>query len=352
MMTTVIGRWKRIGKRAFRILLSAMFALQTFSIPATSLADGSFSFRGYNSENINGSTFNYATSDVSVSGTTVRMNGTTMEGSAQGIIVLNEGVDISTSIDLGGLEIDFSTVCSVTEEGEAGVENDVPSVKIEFCGSSDGGGVISSVHLTKSDKAESGNDTLSSGASIPKNTRAIVITLTGKNTTEDSENTVVFSDTSLVIHDSSAPRCVVERNEDWTNQDITITVNASDSDSGLEGIYIGGERVTQESSYSFVVTENGASYSIYSMDYAGKQSEVSEFTIGNIDKTTPSTPDAITLGTTDWTNANVSVTMSALSAGSGAPERYVYQLNGGAWADLPDSFALSENGINAISVAV
>ena len=316
------------------------------------MADSSFAFRGYGSENVTGTTFNYAISDANVSGSTVSMDGTTDEGSAAGLIVLNEGTDISTSVDLGGLEIDFSTVATVTQEGENGQDNDIPTVDIDFCSSANGGGTISSVHLGKPDATVSDGVTLSSGASIPSGTRSIVIYLTGKNTTAGSNNTVVFSGVSLVIRDSSAPRCTVERNEEWTNQDITVTINASDSDSGLEGIYVNDERKTQTSPYTFVVTENNTSFSAYSMDYAGKKSEVSNITISNIDKTAPAAPASITLGTTEWSKENVSVAMPALPATSGAPERYVYQVNAGDWANLPDGFQLSDNGVQNISVAV
>lgn len=89
-----------------------------------------------------GTTFNYAISDANVSGSTVSMDGTTDEGSAAGLIVLNEGTDISTSVDLGGLEIDFSTVATVTQEGENGQDNDIPTVDIDFCSSANGGGTI------------------------------------------------------------------------------------------------------------------------------------------------------------------------------------------------------------------
>ena len=321
------------------------------SLPTTALAATGFYFRGYDSENVTSYTFAYAAMGATVSGTDVTMQPSASEGVAVGLITLDEeGHDISTSVDLGGLEISFSTLTSVLEEGVDGAENDIPSVDISFCSSSDTGSEISSVHLAKPDTTVSGDVRLSSGASIPAGTRAIFLYLNGTNTSGD--NTVAFTDTSLVIHDAAAPSCVVEYNTSWTNQDITVTITAADGDSGLEGIYFNDERVTQTSPYTFVVSENDTSFSAYSMDYAGKQSEVHNITIDNIDKSTPAAPAEVPLSTTNWSNSDVQVLMPALTADGGAPVRYVYQIGASAWADLPDGFVIGDNGITTIRVAV
>jgi hypothetical protein len=36
-------------------------------------------------------------------------------------------------------------------------------------------------------------------------------------------------------------------NSAWTNQPVTVTINAADSDSGLEGIYINGSLASSTS---------------------------------------------------------------------------------------------------------
>ena len=41
--------------------------------------------------------------------------------------------------------------------------------------------------------------------------------------------------------------------------------------------------------------------------------------------------------------------MPALSAASGAPERYVYQIGASAWTDLPDGFAITAEGAAHLS---
>ncbi|HAX39483.1 MAG TPA: hypothetical protein DCY10_01160, partial [Clostridiales bacterium] len=111
MLSAQTSRIKRAGKRAFRVVLSAMLVLQMFWVPNSALATTAFYFRGFGAENVNSNTFNYATSGAIVSGRNVTMSSLAGEGEAVGLINLDEtGHDITRSVDLGGLEIDFSTI--------------------------------------------------------------------------------------------------------------------------------------------------------------------------------------------------------------------------------------------------
>ncbi len=357
MLQGRVSKKSRMGNRVLRIAVCALLVLQTLWIPNNTLAASAFYFRGYDYENVTSYTFAYATSGATVSGTTVTMQSSASEGMAVGLVNLNEdGYDISQSIDLGGLEIDFSTLATVTQEGTDGIYNDIPTVDISFCSTSDNGSEISSVHLAKPDNAVSGGVTLSSGAHIPAGTRSIFVYLTGTNTTIEGNpeisNTVVFSNTSLVIHDAATPSCSVDYNKDWVNTDITVTIEAADSDAGLEGIYLNDERVSQTSPYIFVVSSSDTSFTAYAKDLADKQSEVISETVDNIDKTVPSAPSSVPLSSSTWSNTDVYVLMPALGVSSGAPERYVYQTGTSAWADLPDGYAISANGYTTIRVAV
>ena len=352
MMTTELSRIKRIGKRAFRIALCVMMVMQSLWIPNVAhAATSTFAFRGYNAENISASVLSYASSGASVSGRSVTMAASATAGEAIGLINLDEADNnITKSVDLGGLEIDFSAVSTIALEGENGVENDVPKIKISFCSSSSIGSEISSVTLTKQDPAIAGSETLSSGAKIPNGTCSIFLSFQG--TSQTGINTVSFSDISLVIHDSAAPSCSVEYNQNWTNQDVTVTITAADSDAGLEGIYVNDVPMSLTSPYVFTVSSNNTSFSAYAMDLAQKKSEVVSGTIDHIDKTTPSAPSSVPLSSSAWTNADVSVQMPVLSASTGSPERYVYQIGTGAWTDLPTGFSISTEGNTTIRVAV
>ena len=253
--------WKirRIGQKFLQILVCVLLAAQSVWFPSSAKAEtSSFYFRGFSTENITTNTFAYAISGATLDGTTVRMTSAT--GSAVGYISLNDDDhNISTSVDLGGLEITFSVVTNVTEEGTAGAENDVPTVEIYFCSEADPDAVIGDpVTLQKADPAVSGNVTLSSHASIPSGTRGIFIFLNGSSTSGD--NTVVFSSPTLKINDAAPPTCDVSYNTDWTSGNVTVTVSATDGDSGLEGIYVNGTKVTSTSPYTTVATTSGTQY--------------------------------------------------------------------------------------------
>lgn len=333
--------------RAAGAFVLALMMLSGVGARLTASADSSFA---YGHENVTGSTFTYGNRGATISGTTVKMTGKD-EGEVIGYIGLDDP-DLRAAVDLGGLEIDFSTVASVALEGVDGAENDVPSVEVRFCSDADVDSEISSVHLTKDNAADASDKTFSSGASIPKHTRAIFIILKGKNSNAESDNTVVFHDTSLVIRDSGAPSCQVSYNDGWTNAPVTVKITASDSDSGIEGIYKDGVKVASESPYEFVVSENNTSFSVYSRDYAGKTSDTRSVTIDKIDTSAPAAPASIVLSSTDWTNADVLVTLPALGASSGAPERYVYSLDDAAWKDLPENYSIKDDGQHLIKVAV
>jgi hypothetical protein len=226
----------------------------------------------------------------------------------------------------------------VTDEGTDGSENDVPYVDIFFCTGPDRDTAIHTVRLNKSDTSVSGPVTLSSGASIPANTRDIFIYLHGTSTSGD--NTVVFSNPSMKIHDAAAPSC-------------TVTISAADGDSGLEGIYYNGAKVAATSPYTFEVSENGTHFTAYSKDYAGKTSSESDITIANIDVNVPDAPASVPLSHDGWSSADVALQMPELSWDSAAaPEFYICRVNGGEWQTLPDGYAFTENGTYSVSVAV
>ena len=347
--------WKlgRISRKAFQIFLCILLAAQSVWFPTSAKAESessSFYFRGFSSENVSTNTFAYAITGATLDGTTVRM--TSASGSAVGYIALDEtGHNISTSVDLGGLEISFSVVTAVTEEGTAGAQNDVPTVEICFCSEADPDAVIGSpVTLQKTDPAVSGNVTLSSHASIPVGTRGIFIFLTGTSTSGD--NTVVFSSPSLKINDAAAPSCDVSYNTDWTNGNVTVTVTAADGDSGLEGIYVNGTKVSTTSPYVTTATTSGTRYQAYSKDYAGKVSETVDKTVNNIDKVTPATPTSATISTEEWTNQDVTLNLPTLSWGSAAPETFIYQIGTSAWQTLPEGFKLTDSGRYTLRLAV
>ena len=352
-----IKKLRKNGMRLVALLLTVVLAIQLLGIDITALGASPYAFQGYNNENITSSTFGYAySSDTTVSGRNVTMDDDGV-GEAIGYIALDDpDADISDAVDLGGLEIDFSTTTVITEEGEGGIENDVPAIDIYFCSDSNFGGtgaanVLSTVTLQKGDGAVAGSEVFSSGASIPSGTRAVFIYLTGTNTVSGSDNTVAFQNLSLVIHDTAPPTCSVEYNSSWTNGSIVVAVSAADSDSGLGGIYIDDAFVTATSPHTFTVTDN-TSFTAYSKDLSGKVSDTVSTNITNIDTGVPATPGTMTLSHDSWTNTDVTVTMAELVQSGGSPERYIYQIGSGEWQDFSNPLTYSSNGISNINIAV
>jgi len=340
--------------RAVAVLVCIVMVVQFCGLNDVALGAGQNYFIGYGFENIiEGESGTFASNHMAWSGSVLAANDV-VSGEAYGEIALDDSSnDISVPVDLGGLEIDFSALAKITAEAEG---NDVPSAVIDFQNSE--GQNISSVVLNASAEFQatvSGtvSDILSSRASIPVDTRLIGISLIAQNTVQDSTNTVSFESISLKIHDAEAPSCSVSYNGDWTNQDVVVSVTAADSDSGLEGIYVDDVKQSSVSPYTFTVGENH-SYEIFSVDYAGKQSEVKAITIDKIDKTVPSAPASLTLSQTDWTNTDVLATLPVLPAASGSPEHYMYRFgSSGDWTLFPvEGLTVSNSGQHDLNVVV
>ncbi|MFZ7132114.1 MAG: Ig-like domain-containing protein [Eubacteriales bacterium] len=341
---------RRLNKNGLRLLIFLqcfVLVIQMMGLRNIVFGASPYYFRGYDIENITSSTFMFS-SGTSAIGSDIVMTDSDV-GEAIGFIALDEsGHDISTSVDLGKLEIDFSTTSHVTEEGEKGLENDIPTVRIDFC-ETNYSTIISTEYLHKEDNTVAGDEVISSAISIPQGTRSIIVYLHGENISDS--NTVHFSNVSFMIHDEAEPTCNVTYDTGWTNTPFDVTITASDNDSGLEGIYINDAKVSSTSPYHFQVSDN-SEFVAYSKDYAGKTSNIREINITNIDVDIPTAPSALTLSHDNWTNTDVNVMMPDLGVSTGAPERYVYRLDGGTWMDLPTDFFVSDSGAFDIDVAI
>ena len=338
----------KIGQSIIRIIavaLSMAMVVQLVGLNDVAYGASPYYFRGYNNENVvtgEGGTFAIS-SGLSWEGSTLKM-GTSAEGVAMGFVALNEaGHDISTSVDLGTLKISFSADTAVTDI------TDEPYAVIEFC-TADYDSMISRTEIRKSD-LNNLTEKLSKTVSIPVGTRSLIIRLVNNN--PNGTDTASFSNISLKINDSHAPACNVDYAAGWTNVlPLKVSVSASDDDSGLEGIYINGEKFT--SSLKVLDVEANTSMEVYAKDYAGHESDHQTINITNIDTHTPSAPSGITLSHDDWTNTDVTVNLPALGASTGAPEYYAYKLhNEDSWQEAPaEGLTVSESGHYDLNVAV
>jgi len=124
----------------------------------------------------------------------------------------------------------------------------------------------------------------------------------------------------------------------WTNSDVTLSVTASDSQSGMKRIKLPNGSWVNGSSASYRAPTNGT-YTFVAEDNAGNTASKS-LTVSNIDKTSPS----LSLGTstTAWTNQAVTLTAQASDGASGIKR---IQKPNGAWVSTSStSYVVNSNG--------
>ena len=131
----------------------------------------------------------------------------------------------------------------------------------------------------------------------------------------------------------------------WTNQNVTLTVNASDNVGVKEYSFDNGS--TWQTGKTKAYTANTSNIKIKVRDYAGNESTpATTISITKIDKNKPGKPSSVTVSPTAWTNGNITVTHTAAS--SNLPiTKYQYAISTSstkaptAFADLPSPTALS-----------
>lgn len=166
---------------------------------------------------------------------------------------------------------------------------------------------------------------------------------------QDSKGNISSLSSSIVYTkpDNTSPIISVLGNPtDWTNTDVTLTVNASDIDSGLNtsGAYSfdGGLSWTTENSKSFSENET---VNIKVRDNSGNISS-QEVVIDKIDKTLPIIT-SVTGNPSDWTTSDVILTVNATDIGSGLDTKAYSFDDGITWQ--PDNIKIySENTSNII----
>lgn len=143
-------------------------------------------------------------------------------------------------------------------------------------------------------------------------------------TSIDNANNSKNSGTVKTILDNTPPAITASYNvpTGWTNQDITVSINAKDTDTGVKNITLPDGTVVNGSSATFKVSNNGT-YTVKSQDQAGNVA-TKNVVIGDgngssgirIDKTLPNLevnykhPDG-------WVNTNLTITAVASDSESG-----------------------------------
>ncbi len=194
-----------------------------------------------------------------------------------------------------------------------------------------------------------GSFSLSTGSvTIPAGTRWIRIetSVTTPAQTEAAAETTLTNSVTIVP-DTAAPELESSYNSDWTNQDIVVTINASDN-IGIKGIYdLEDNLLTSGDSYAYTVTQEGTnSASFYAVDYAENISQTFTLDVSNLDRTPPENISAPTYNNS-WTNQPVDITFAQLTQTQGtSPISYAVSLDGGSTYSTFEGnvYSLTESG--------
>lgn len=125
----------------------------------------------------------------------------------------------------------------------------------------------------------------------------------------------------------------------WTNQNVTLTFTASDSESGVRRVQTPSGTWVNNHTATFTVTRNGT-YTFVAEDIAGNTRSVSR-TVSNIDKTTPN--GVVSGNPTSWTRSNVTLSFSGSDSGPSGVRR-VRRPNGTWVSGSSTTHTVSSNG--------
>ena len=124
----------------------------------------------------------------------------------------------------------------------------------------------------------------------------------------------------------------------WTTGNVTITVKATDTGSGVKNITLPNGTVVNSSSTTYTVSANG-SYTFKATDYYGNVT-TQTVNVTNIDKEGPVI--SYTLTPNSWTNGNVTINLTVTDSGIGIKE--IHMPNGTIISSSSTSYTVSLNG--------
>lgn len=164
--------------------------------------------------------------------------------------------------------------------------------------------------------------TLPDGSDVHGKRATYVANKTGKYTFHVLDNRDKITSKSVDVKiDKIKPKLdVAQKDNKWTNQDVSLSINASDEGgSGLDKIVLPDGRVITDNKTTFTVSENG-SYEFKVYDVAGNVT-TKVHNVSNIDKSGPQ----LTVDTNpkEWTNKGVQLTVNASDNGSGLKDIFV-----------------------------
>jgi hypothetical protein len=153
--------------------------------------------------------------------------------------------------------------------------------------------------------------------------------------------------------DKTAPVTTDNAPKDWTNQDVTVTLTATDAESGVAATYYTVDGGEQQSGNTIAITTEGVhSFTYWSVDNAGNI-EAPHTGVVKIDKTAPVTVAAVNPSAPDgqkgWYVHPVTVTLSASDNLSGVAKTEYSLDGGGTWQSYTNPVTFDQDGKYTVS---
>lgn len=134
----------------------------------------------------------------------------------------------------------------------------------------------------------------------------------------------------------------------WTNQPVTITLMATDAQSGVKSIELPNGTITMGASANYTVSKNG-DYRFATEDMVGNQT-VRIVKITNIDVEKPNGMTSQSPVTIVWTNESVVITLSNVTDTGGAGISQIKLPDGTMSQSNTVHYAVSENGVYRFTI--
>lgn len=196
---------------------------------------------------------------------------------------------------------------------------------------------------------------LSGGSWVNNSSMNHTVSSNGTYTFEVEDNAGNTRTQSITINniDKTLPTVSLSKNGGSWARSHSTTINASDSDSGINTIqYLWTTSSNFPSSGTFTTISNGSSVSapnstgnhylhVRVTDNAGNTRNFSS-NVFRIDRTAPTSPKIS--ASSDWVNINQSITITSGSDNHSGVDRTEYRLNNGSWVTYNNPISITSNG--------
>ncbi|BBH20506.1 hypothetical protein Back11_18510 [Paenibacillus baekrokdamisoli] len=164
----------------------------------------------------------------------------------------------------------------------------------------------------------------------------------------DAMYTAAAGDVNPIQVDTTAPTTIDDAPKNWVNKDVTVTLKATDNDSGINATYYKVDHAAEQTGTSVTITAEGEhTLTYWSLDHAGNR-EDPHTAIVKIDKTAPisgaSVSPTIPNGSNGWYTSDVTLSLAASDNLSGVT-RTEYRVNNGVWITYNGSIPAFGEGI-------